>query len=740
MDIRNDNFGGMIPSISDPRNLPDNAAQRAVNVDLRSAKLQPMKITKDFTAMHSTDTLLLKPGLPRGDIRFITKPDPPSELFKFKLCDPITPDEYVTNWLAMNARIWESHVNSSGIYVENNIVFYGALNKSVEYTDDGFIIHTTVPTVNYSFLTDTLYTLYGPNWIVLWEPDTAFRGGPEASGAAPPTSTAHDGPLPFLSLPLLTPFPENYGSYPDGPETDRYVYGTLSLEDVDGPVLPRTLYFNSDNFGGASSVTYGLHSAQYVSFRFSCNYVQPRRVYVNYAMSNVDQRVVEGTLQDIVSSGTTELTIENVIYGEDDDVPADFGKVVMDGVNFGLGIIDYTTKSYDSVNNTWTLSGLSAISDIYNLGATAYILDPNAVGREGPPSDYSERIQLLPGEGVKLATTRSDASYFMRRLYRTEDTSIDPRLLDRSALDIYYDTNFIGLGETLPPFGNYPNATVEDALARSVVHPNNFSVISDGKVLYLSDIERTWVYPEEYTIEYLSTIMANPIVGRSIIVFTAGDEDKGIPAYVYRVGGFRDQTSSDELTDARPLLNVLSLCKIDGSMFYVSADGLMQVTEGGVRNVSEEWFTKNEWNECLPSILKAYVNDGVIYLTGTGCTNWRMDLKRGVAAVTTFTELPQIRGTAEMSWTSKIHTMPRLTRHSFCRVRATGYPVLLEIFNGRGRMVSSIKIGDDRKQRLPKCELYDEMFYRVSSFYEVKEVALANSAAALDITVSGERL
>ena len=736
MDIRLDNFAGMVPSINDPRNLPDNAAQIANNVDLRAGKLQPSKVTADFTAMHSTDTLLLKPGLPREDIRSITKPDAPYELSRFRICDPITPDVYVADWLGMNSRIWASYVDLYGVYQEYNIAFDGALAKSVEYTDDGFIVKTILPWVWENFYTDTLYTLYGPNYVVLYDADTAFRGGPEAVGVAPAASSAHDPAIPYLAVPLLTPFPSEYGSYPAGPSTDRYVYGTLTLDDVNGPTIPRTLYFNSDDFGGASSIAYTLHGEQYDNFRFSCNYVQPRRKYYNYAMSNVDQRVVEGSLQSIVSIGTTELTIKDPIYGDDEKVPADFGKLVLDGINNGLGIIDYTSKTYDPITNSWLFSGLSTIADVYNPDTDAIVLDPNIVGKEGPPSDLSDRIQLMPGEGVFMACVRSDVSYFMRRLYRTEDTSVDPRLLDESALDVYYDTNFIGTGETLPPFGNFPNATVEDALARSAVHPNNFSVISDGKVLYLSDIERTWVYPEEYTIEYLSTIMANPIVGRSIIVFTEGDEANNIPAYIYRVGGFRDQTSSDELTDARPLLNVLSLCKVDASMFYVSADGLMQVSEGGVRNVSSEWFSKNEWNDSLPSIMKAYVNDGVIYLTGVGSTNWRMDLQRGVAAVTTFTELPTIRGQAVMSWTSKIFTMPRLTRHSFTRIRATGYPVLLEMFNGRGRKVSEVKIGDDRKQRLPKCELYDEMFFRVSSNYEVKEIAIATTASILDRTAA----
>jgi hypothetical protein len=717
------NFGGMIPSINDNRNLPENAAQFAQNIDLRGGKLQPLEITEDFTAMHSTDTMALKPGIPLSDIRQITKPVTPSELSRIRTTIP-------NSWLTMSRRIWESHVDGSGVYQENAIELDFLTFNSVEYTDTGFIWRGYLADEYYTFDTDVLYTLYGLNYIVHHAADTAFLGGPETTAAIPPISYAHDSQIPAFSLPLLTPFPDEYDSYPAGPATDRYVYGYLSIADIAGPTLPATLFFNSEDFGGAASVSYKLHGASYVSITFNCNYVQPRRRYFNYAQSMVDQRVVDGELTGALTGAITEVVLDSAAYGTNTDVPT-AGRVLLDNGSDTPELVTYTNKSYVALTGTWTLTVSTTLTYSYAEDDSAIIIDPTITGLEGPPSDLSDRIQVLPGEIIQVSCARSNG-YTRNYLYRTEDTTVDPRVLATVDDDSYYDTGFVGLGDVLPPFGNYPNGTLADARARSVMHPNNFGVISFENAVYLSDIERPWVYPEEYAVEYQSTILANPVVGRSIIVFTAGNEDLDIPAYVYRIGGARDRTSNDELTDARPILNVLSLVKVDGSLFYVSNDGIMQVNEGGVRNVSEEWFSKNEWSDYSPVLMKGYVNDGVLYYTVEDGANWRMDLKRGVAAVTRFDKLPTVRGQATMTWTSKIYTMPSLMRHQFVRIRAAKYPVSLEIFNGQGVKCNEIKVGDDRKQRLFKGMLYDEMYFTVKSNYRIDQITLATTANILD--------
>jgi len=724
-------FGGMIPAVSDAHNLPFEAAQLAENVDLRSGKLQPLKVTEKFTAMHSTDDYLLIPGIPLSDIRSITQPVAPSENTRIRQCIPAVADSYIAQWLAMNVRLWESHLEDDGTYEENSIEYYAAVNKSFEYTEDGFVLWATVESQSHTFDTDRLYTLYGPNYVVVYSSDNAFKGGPETGGYIPAVSSAHDDPLPVFSLPLTTPFPDGYDSYPTGPETDRYVYGYLTLEDVGGPAIPKTLYFDSDDYEGAASIAYKLHSAQYVSFRFSCNFVQPRRKYYNYAQSMVDQRVVAGELTGALTGAITSVVLDTAAYGSNSDV-SDTGYVLLDNGSDTPELVAYTAKSYNVSTATWTLTVSTTLTYSYAEDDTATIIDPTIVGKEGPPSELSDRIQVMPGEVVQISCARSNG-YTRNYLYRTEDSKVDPSVLETVDADTYWDTGFVGLGDTLPPFGNYPNATLADARARSVMHPNNFGVISDGKVLRLSDIERPWVYPEEYAIEYLTTILANPIVGRSIIVFTEGDEDAEIPGYVYRVGGYRDQTSSDELTDARPLQNVLSLCKIDGSLFYVSKDGLMEVSEGGVRNASEAWFTKQEWNEHSNALMRSYVNDGVIYLLINDEVNYRMDLDRGIAAVTRFTDLPTARNQGvPMTWTSKIFTMATLTRHAYVRVRAAGYPVLFQIYSGDGVLRSEMKLPSDTKHRLPRCKLYREMYYTVRSNYRIDQVTVATTAQMLD--------
>jgi len=721
------NFAGMVPRILDGRELPENASQFAENVELSTGKLQPLKVTTPFTAMHDTDTFQLKPGIGLGDIRTIPEPVAPSELSTIRIC---VPDQ----WISVSGQTSVSWIDDNGIYQDSNIYDDDLTFKSIEYTETGFIYHGTLGIAQATFDTDRLYTVHGVNYAVEHTADTAFYGGPETTARIPSTSYPHDPQIPRFSLPITTPFPEHYDTYPTGPETDRYVYGYLTMTDVSGPVLSPTLYFDSEIYG--SSVTYRFYGGVQVAVEFSCNYADPRRRYYNYAQSLVDQRVVQGELVfGLLPPAITSVVIDTAAYGNDSYV-GNTGYVQLDNGSNTPEVFPYTAKNYAHSTGTWTLTVSKTLTYSYAENDTAIIINPEDAGKEGPPSELSDRIQLLPGEAVQLSTPL-DNGYVANKLYRTGDSTADPRLLEQIDAESYYDTNFIGTTDVLPPFGNYQNTSLSDARARSVMHPNNFGVISDDNILYLSDIYRPWVYPEEYSIQYQSTILANPIVGRSIIVFTAGDEDAGIPAYVYRVGGWRDQTTSDELTEARPLLNALSLCKVDSALFYVSADGLMQVNEGGVRNVSTAWFSKNQWAEYAPTLMKSYVNDGMIYLTVDNSVNWRMDLNKDAAAITRFTELPTVRGDSQITWTSKIWNMGTPKRHTFVRVRAAGYPVLIEIFDGEGRIRGNVMIDGDQRQRLPKMPLYEEMYMRIKSIHRVDEVTIATNAEMLARAVEG---
>jgi len=720
--MRQTQFGGMVPRITDHRELPPHAASYAENVDVTSGKLKALKVTNDFTTLHDPDTWLLKPGIPLADIRSIAKPVTPSESSRIRLCVP-------TQWIGLARRIYESHLTDGGAYEENSIEYDALTFSSLEYTDDGFIWWGYLALENHTFDTDRLYTLHGLNYIVSVVQDTGFYGGPESAKVFPAVSTANDPARPVFRLPLTTPFPEAYDSYPGGPETTRYGYGALSLDDVTGPTLAPTLYFDSELYSGAASVTYRLHNATYIALRFSNNYVEPRRRFFNYAQSNVDQRVVDGELTGALTGGITEVVLDSAAYGDSGDVPST-GQVLLNNNVDAAEMFPYTARSY--ATGVWTLTVSKTLAASYAEDDSAIIIDPTIDGIEGPPSDLSGRIQLMPGEAVKVSCARTNG-YARNKLYRTEDTTRDPQLLAKVDDDSYYDTDFIGLGDTLPPFGNYPNVTLADARARSVMHPNNFGVISDGKVLYLSDVYRPHVYPLEYSIQYLSTILANPVVGRSIIVFTNGDEALDIPGYVYRVGGFREQTTSDLLTDARPLLNILSLCRIDTQLFYVSAEGLMAVSGGGVQNVSTPWFSKNEWNAYAPDNMKGYVNDGVIYLTVDQGVNWRIDLNKEVAAVTRFTSLPLVRGDAQLTWAGKIHAMGKPMRHAFVRIRASEYPVMFKVFDGDGRLRGDVSVVNDSRQRLPVMQLYESMYWQVQANRgTIEEVVVATTAQMLD--------
>jgi len=131
------NFAGMVPRILDGRELPDNAAQLAENVELSTGKLQPLKVTTPFTAMHDTDTFQLKPGIGLGDIRTIPEPAAPSELSTIRICVP-------NQWISVSGQTSVSWIDDNGIYQDSNIYDDDLTFKSIEYTETGFIYHGTL--------------------------------------------------------------------------------------------------------------------------------------------------------------------------------------------------------------------------------------------------------------------------------------------------------------------------------------------------------------------------------------------------------------------------------------------------------------------------------------------------------------------------------------------------------------------------------------------------------------------
>jgi hypothetical protein len=347
---------------------------------------------------------------------------------------------------------------------------------------------------------------------------------------------------------------------------------------------------------------------------------------------------------------------------------------------------------------------------------------------EGPVSDYSDPIVVEPGMEVTLNVV------YPGKLYRSETGGDDFLLIENVTTNVleagyaagageYIDRKALTLGEVIPPYGDYPTGASRNG---SVVHPAGFGVIYYTNTVYPSDYAKHSTYPEEWTIEFPTNIMALEIAGGSIIVWTAASGS--IPGKVFALlGSDPSSLSKVELSATEPLLDARSICKLGQRVFYVSTDGLVQVDGGGTQLVTEPFYTRIEWSALTPANFKSKVAESSIFLYGS-TTNLRIDMDEDLIRVTVWTALTGV----SLTWKSKLFVHSKPWRPQCLRVRAANYPVTIKLYSaGSGSATATITASDGGAIRLGRYRPERLWEVQIESAYAVDEVILGSSMEEL---------
>jgi hypothetical protein len=334
----------------------------------------------------------------------------------------------------------------------------------------------------------------------------------------------------------------------------------------------------------------------------------------------------------------------------------------------------------------------------------------DSAGDEGPPSEISDMITVMPGTYASLATVSKG------RLYRSTGGSSEFHLLDELTATYYYDKLLYTQATALPPYGNYPTGMTKSG---SVIHPAHFAVNFNGDEVWFSDFYRFWVWPEEYVIPVDSSVQALAITGSTIIVFTQN--------HVYAFSGSHPEYMSKSLvTDSRPLLNQFGVAQVDQQVYWVCADGVAAFGAGsGAGLVTESHFTRKQWQALTPASMTVKSQDETIFIEG-GTANIRLDLTEDLARVSTFTALTGV----SLTWRSREFIAPSPVAWVYVRVRAAGYPVTLRL------LANSVQVAE---KTLPADEIYavpvlraeTRWSYEIVSAYTVDEVMIATHPVEL---------
>lgn len=298
--------------------------------------------------------------------------------------------------------------------------------------------------------------------------------------------------------------------------------------------------------------------------------------------------------------------------------------------------------------------------------------------------------------GFDLAANYPDYTLTSKRIYRTvngvylfvaeipitQSSYIDELLADDLSEEM-------GVTGWAPPPSN---------LQGLINLPNGNMAGFVGRDVYFCDPYHPHAWPEAYvqTVDY-------PIVGLGRMDTTVAVLTKGVPYFMQ--GSHPDSVVVVKSDIQQACASKRSIVSVSGTVIYASPDGLVMLSSGGSMIITDNMFTRAQWQAIVPSSIHAYQHDSkyvAFYDTGTVQGGFVYDLIskqfifHDIYATAGYNDLVRdqlflafadktikrwFEGAAKTyTWRSKIFTMPQVMGFSLAQVEAETYPVTAKFY------------------------------------------------------------
>lgn len=240
-------------------------------------------------------------------------------------------------------------------------------------------------------------------------------------------------------------------------------------------------------------------------------------------------------------------------------------------------------------------------------------------------SYYGEEGVNCDAEGAQIVDRHTDQTVTLdfppvpsgdylfeyKRVYRT-DAGGSYRFVQN--VPIYQDTftdtvSDLNLREEIPTVKN--DAPADDATADHkdgpllglVAMPNGILAGFSGQTVSFSEAFQPHAFPDEYKLTVKSDIVALSPLNTGLLVLT-----KGKPAIVQ--GLDPSSMSMMEIDSSLSCMSKRSVVDMGEFTIYSSPDGLVMATDSGLKLITEQTFTRDQWQAFGPSSIKGYLWEG----------------------------------------------------------------------------------------------------------------------------------
>lgn len=375
----------------------------------------------------------------------------------------------------------------------------------------------------------------------------------------------------------------------------------------------------------------------------------PFMLQPNQAQVASNTRLWTGALEPLPAKATTKTGVNTqteTIYRFGQDTPGDsnYWFTWNSPVHVVKGPIagDTTERTYFTgdgypkvTNNSVALASTPYPSAAYRLGVPSPTIEPftavngagdttetletrayvytyvTAWGEEGQPSDPT-LVDLYPASQTVTLTfgTVPTGNYNLAtiRVYRTAVGTSGTNYYFVAELPIAsaaYTDEVLGtdLGEPIPSLSwSMPPEDLQGLIAL----PNGFLAGFTGRDIYFSEAYYLHAWPIEYSQSVDYPIVALGQFGQSVVVLTTGSP------YML-TGSDPSSMTLQKLDFEQACLSDRSVCRLGAGVVYASPDGLAYIGPDGMNVLTDQFFTRKEWQTLNPSTIVGAQHDNRYY-------------------------------------------------------------------------------------------------------------------------------
>lgn len=380
----------------------------------------------------------------------------------------------------------------------------------------------------------------------------------------------------------------------------------------------------------------------------------------------------------------------------------------------------------------------------------------SAWGEEGRPSDPTTCVVKSDGTvAISGMSTGPAGAYNIsaKRIYRAQQSaSGDAALLfvaEVAVATTTYTDNKAGtaLGEEISTIG-YAEPPAD--MAGLTALPNGIMAGFSGYDVYFCEPYLGYAWPDKYRLSCDSLIVGLEAFGATLVVLT-----KDFPYLV--AGTHPENMSMERMALPQACVSKRSIVKCDDGVLYASPDGLVYVGATGARVVTDEYFTRDQWQNFQPEYLSGFWHDGrYIGFFDPDVVGGTMvlDMRSGKPEITlmnssfraayvdpvkdalylsngaTITKFNSGSTSSPYTWRSKKFMHNGRVPHAFAMVDADTYPVTFRMY-WDGVLVQTATVADNAPFALVGDSRPTRLEVQIEGTAAVRYVAMADTVEEL---------